>query len=146
MRIARLRTFFLAGLLIVLGLATATPSPAAPTKRLPLTQAAPDGLTRALARGELTPAQYALERAVSLFHPARVAARYGPLGRPNPRDATLILRDLAFRVRYLSGTDRARALALLARPTDSHARRSPTATAPPPRQRRSAAPTSASTT
>jgi len=119
MRNGRLQTCFLAGLLIAVGLATAAPSIGAPAKRAPLTQTGPDGLTRALARGELTPAQYALERAVSLFHPARVAARYGPLSRPNPRDATLILRDLAFRVRYLSGTDRARALALLARPTDS---------------------------
>lgn len=119
MRIGRLRTFFLAGLLIALGLATAAPSFGAPAKRAPLTEAGPDGLTRALARGELTPAEYALERADSLFHPLRVAARYGPLSRPNPRDATLILRDLAIRMQYLSGFDRARALALLARPTDS---------------------------
>jgi hypothetical protein len=119
MRNGRLQTFFLAGLLIAVGLATAAPSLGAPAKRVPLTQAGPDGLTRALARGELTPAEYALERADSLFHPLRVAARYGPLSRPNPRDATLILRDLAIRMRYLSGFDRERALALLARPTDS---------------------------
>ena len=120
MRIGRLQTFFLAGLLIAVGLATAAPSLGAPAKRAPLTQTGPDGLTRALARGELTPAEYALERAVSLFHPARVAARYGPLSRPNPRDATLILRDLALRVRYLdSPVDQARAAAILARPTDN---------------------------
>jgi hypothetical protein len=119
MRNGRLQTCFLAGLLIAVGLATAAPSLGAPAKRAPLTQTGPDGLTRALARGELTPAQYALERAVSLFHPARVAARYGPLSRPNPRDATLILRDLALRVRDLDNpVDRARAATILARPTD----------------------------
>jgi hypothetical protein len=120
MRSARLRTVFLAVLLIVLGLATAAPSLAAPKKQPPLTQTAPDALTRALARGELTPAVYALERAASLFHPQRVAARYGHIARPNPRDATLILRDLALRVRYLdSPADQARAAAILARPTDN---------------------------
>jgi hypothetical protein len=90
------------------------------SKPLPaLTQTSPDALTRALATGELTPAQYALERAESLFRPRRVAARYGSISRPNPHDATLILRDLAIRVRDLSGADRERALALLARPTDN---------------------------
>jgi len=120
MRSARLRTVFLAAFLVVLGLATASPSLASPAKPLPLTRTAPDSLTRALARGELTQAQYALERAASLFHPGRVAARYGPITRPNPRDATLILRDLALRVRYLdSPADQARAAAILARPTDN---------------------------
>jgi hypothetical protein len=120
MRIARFRTFFVATLLVVLGLAAASASLGAPGKPLPLTRSAPDGLTRALAHGELTQAQYALERATSLFHPARVAARYGPITRPNPHDATLILRDLALRVRYLeSPADQARAAAILARPTDN---------------------------
>jgi hypothetical protein len=119
MRSARLRTVFLAVFLVVLGLATASPSLASPAKRLPLTRTAPDSLTRALARGELTQAQYALERAASLFHPGRVAARYGPITRPNPRDATLILRDLVLRVGDLSGAGRQRAVAILARPTDS---------------------------
>jgi len=115
MRSARLRTVFLAAFLVVLGLATASPSLASPAKPLPLTRTAPDSLTRALARGELTQAQYALERAASLFHPGRVAARYGPITRPNPRDATLILRDLALRVRYLdSPADQARAAAGIA--------------------------------
>jgi hypothetical protein len=119
MRFARFRTILLATLLVVLGLATASPSLASPAKRLPLTRTAPDGLTRALARGELTPAQYALERAASLFHTGRVAARYGPVAQPNPRDATLILRDLVLHIGNLSGADRERALAILARPTDS---------------------------
>jgi len=119
MRFARLRTIFFVTLLVALGLATASPSLASPAKRLPLTRTAPDSLTRALATGELTPAQYALERAASLFHPGRVAARYGPVARPYPRDATLILRDLVLRIGNLSGADRQRALAILARPTDS---------------------------
>ena len=90
------------------------------SKPLPaLTQTSPDALTRALAAGELTQAQYALQRALSLFRPAQVAARYGEVKRPDPRVATLILRDLAIRVRYLSGADRRQALAILARPTDS---------------------------
>ncbi|HEX5470072.1 MAG TPA: MXAN_6640 family putative metalloprotease, partial [Gaiellaceae bacterium] len=71
-----------------------------------------------LAHGELTPARYALERALTLFRPARVAARYGEIRRPDPRSATLILRDLAVRVRDLSGADREQALAILARPTE----------------------------
>ena len=90
------------------------------SKPLPaLTQTSPDALTRALAAGELTQAQYALQRALSLFRPAQVAARYGEVKRPDPRAATLILRDLAIRVRYLSGADRRQALAILSRPTDS---------------------------
>ena len=89
-------------------------------KRLPaLTPTPRDSLTHALASGELTPAEYALERATALFHPVRVAARYGTVRPADPRAATLILRDLAIRVRYLSGADRQRALALLARPTDN---------------------------
>ena len=85
----------------------------------PLAKGPSDGLTRALARGEITPAKYALERALSLFHPAGVASRYAGVERPDPHAATLILRDLAIRLRQLSGAERDRALALLARPTDN---------------------------
>jgi hypothetical protein len=115
-----LRLFVLAAAFLVAfsGIA-ASPAFAHGSKSLPtLTPAAPDSLTRALGRGQLTQAQYALERAESLFRPARVAARYGPVSRPNPHDATMILRDLAIRLRYLSGSDRKRALGILARPTD----------------------------
>jgi hypothetical protein len=112
---------FTAVLLAAVSGAFAPSAFARPSKPLPpLTAVAPDSLTRALARGDLTEAQYALERAESVFRPARVAARYGPVSRPGPRDATLILRDLAIRVRHLSGADRRRALGILARPTDSH--------------------------
>jgi hypothetical protein len=119
-RITALRVLALAAVLLAALSAFAPSAFAKRSKPLPqLTAVAPDSLTRALARGDLTRAQYALERAESLFRPARVAARYGPVSRPNPRAATLILRDLAIRVRYLSGADRRRALAILARPTDS---------------------------
>jgi len=111
----------LAVLALAAGLAAFAPAAFAQgdAKPLPaLAQTPRDSLTRALAAGELTEAQYALERAESLFHPVRVAARYGAVSRAHPRDATVIMRDLAIRVRFLSGTDRNRALSLLARPTD----------------------------
>src|SRR5512144_1518815 len=69
----------------------------------------PDGLSRALASGRLTPAREALLRAEALFHRARVAARYGSVARPGPHDATLILRDLVARAGALSAADQARA-------------------------------------
>jgi len=80
-----------------------------------------DGLTRALAAGRIDRATYALERAVSLFHPAQVAARYGSVQRPGPREATLVLRDLKLRIGQLSPAERRTAEALLARPTKDHA-------------------------
>jgi len=79
----------------------------------------PDGLTRALERGGLTEAQYALERASSLFGSTR--SRFGTVRPSDPRIATLMLRDLAVRVQALDGAQRARALAILARPDDGAA-------------------------
>jgi hypothetical protein len=61
-----------------------------------------------------------LERALSLFHPGLVEARFGAISRPNPRDATMILRDLFIRKRGLSGRDLREANTLFARPSDSH--------------------------
>ena len=88
------------------------PSLGAPRPReLLLTQSGGrTALTRALARGELTPcASTPLERAVSLFHlRARVAARYGPpdAGRtPRDADAHPPARDLALRVRFVDQWD-----------------------------------------
>jgi len=119
-RITALRVFFATAALVaaISGVAASSAFAQGPKSLPALTAVAPDSLTRALARGELTQAQYALERAESLFHPVRVSARYGTVSRPNPHDATMILRDLAIRVRYLSGSDRARAVGILARPTD----------------------------
>ena len=79
-----------------------------------------DGLSRALAAGRLTEAQYALERASSLFDLRGVARRFaGDVTRPEPHLATMIMRDVAVRLRELTGTDRQRALDLLARPDDT---------------------------
>jgi hypothetical protein len=89
------------------------------TRTLPaLTGVKTDALTRALASGELSEAEYALERAKSLFRLKSVRDRFGAVARPSGRDATLLLRDLALRVRDLSGDDRTAAEALLARPDD----------------------------
>lgn len=76
-----------------------------------------DALTRALDRGKLSEAEYALERARSLFVPEQVRARYGRIARPDPRGATMILRDLAIRQSELEADDLAAARAILARPT-----------------------------
>jgi Family of unknown function (DUF6055) len=78
----------------------------------------PDGLSRALASGRISPANEALLRAQALFHPAGVAAAYGPVARTGG-DATMILRDLAVRLDGLSPGDRRTAHAILARPSDS---------------------------
>jgi hypothetical protein len=89
--------------------------------RKPLPRLAPagsDALTRALRTGAITPAHYELERAASLFDLDGVRARYGDVRRPDPRSATMILRDLAIRESGLSGGALRRARALLARPTD----------------------------
>jgi hypothetical protein len=101
-------------------LLTTSPAEAAGhSKRLPtLTPVAPDALSRALERGELSEAQYALERARSLFRLGAVRRQFGAVARPQPRDATPILRDLLARLRVLSPADRVAAKALLARPTD----------------------------
>jgi hypothetical protein len=77
-----------------------------------------DALDRALAGGRLTPAQYALERARSLFALEAVRAKYGDVAKPGPHAATLILRDLVVALPRLSDEARRSAEALLARPTD----------------------------
>jgi hypothetical protein len=81
----------------------------------PLSPGPQDALTRALERGSIGQAQYALRRAESLFHPA-AASRGGAIGSGSV-DATMVLRDLALRVNLLSPSDRREALSLLARPT-----------------------------
>jgi hypothetical protein len=78
--------------------------------------AAADGLARALEAGQLTEAEYALERAESLFRLSAVRARYGDVERPDPHEATLIMRDLAAHLSELPAGGRARANDFLARP------------------------------
>ena len=84
-----------------------------------LTSVPADALTRALDGGELTDAEYALERAKSLFRLPSVRSQFGEVARPHGRDATLILRDLAVRATELTGDERTAAEAILARPDDS---------------------------
>jgi hypothetical protein len=105
---------------VVCALVAVAPSVAAPAKRPPpFTPVAHDALTRALERGELTEAQYALERARSLFSLGAVRREFGDVAKPGPRQATPFLRDLAARLTDLSGADRASARAILSRPTDN---------------------------
>ena len=78
----------------------------------------PDGLSTALSRGKIDRAEYALERASSLFDLKGTRGRFGGVERPDPHDATLFLRDLVLHKDELSGADRRRANRILARPTD----------------------------
>jgi hypothetical protein len=94
-------------------------APAAADEQKPLpppVPAADDALTDALEDGELTEAEYALERARSLFQLGQVRREFGDVERAGARDATLILRDLAVRLRALPRAERAAARRLLARP------------------------------
>lgn len=91
-------------------------------KGLPALAPAPrDALTRALESSRLSEAEYALERALSLFRLGEARARFGDVARAEPRSATLILRDLAARASDLDPADRRTAARLLARPTDGAA-------------------------
>ena len=75
-----------------------------------------DALDDARAAGGLTEEAYAFERARSLFALEDVRADHGAVERPDGRAATLLLRDLRAVLPRLRGSDRAVALALLARP------------------------------
>jgi hypothetical protein len=109
-----------AALLVVFAaLAWTGTAAAAPAKPLPaVAPAANDALTRAAARGDLTQAQYSLQRARSLFDLRAVRARFGEVARPDPHAATMILRDLAVRLADLSPAERKQARGLLARPDE----------------------------
>ncbi len=101
-------------------LAAAGPAAAAPRHLPALRPAGNDGLARALRTGELTKAEYALERVRSLSQPARARQLFGDVDEAGPRDATELLRDLAARLDQLSPSQRALARRLLARPTSAH--------------------------
>ena len=77
---------------------------------------ADDDLSAALETGELSEAEYTLERARSVFQLTRVRQEFGDVARPSANDATLILRDLAARVDDLGGSEQATAERILARP------------------------------
>jgi hypothetical protein len=97
----------------------AVAGPAAAAKPLPRpVPVANDALARALARGDVSPAVYTLERARSLFRLGAVRKEFGDVARPDPHAATLILRDLALRLEDLPPAERAQARRLLARPSD----------------------------
>ena len=82
----------------------------------PPVSVADDDLTTALETGELTEAEYSLERARSLFRLGQVRREFGDVARASAHDATLILRDLAARVDDLAGAEEAVAERILARP------------------------------
>jgi hypothetical protein len=99
-------------------LLAAGPAAAASRQPLPaLTPAGHDALSRALSHGRLTEAEYALERARSLFDLVGTRREFGDVDRPSPRSATLILRDLIARFHSLSAADRTAARGILGRPT-----------------------------
>jgi hypothetical protein len=99
--------------------AAAAQTPVQPARELPELAPAPDdALSRALHTGAVSDAEYALERALSLFTPRAVNRRFGEVAWIEPRAATALLRDLAVRRDLLGPADRATADALLSRPTD----------------------------
>ncbi|HSK16077.1 MAG TPA: MXAN_6640 family putative metalloprotease [Gaiellaceae bacterium] len=116
-----MRALGLAACAAVLFAALAGTASAQGKRPLPALAPAPaDGLTRALEANRLTEAEYALQRARSLFDLAKVRRSFGAVERPGLRDATAILRDLALRQHELAGFDRTLARALLARPDDGN--------------------------
>lgn len=84
----------------------------------PLSFLPKDALTKALRRGEITSATYALERVKALFDSAEVSARYGHVVRSSKLEPTLLMRDLALRLEQLSPSERRSARRILARPDD----------------------------
>jgi len=114
---ARSRLLLLASVAAVAVLAFA--GSAAASERSLAASAPNDTLSRALASGQITGAQYALQRALAILAPRLVNPRYSSAtAHADPREATMALRDLAVRVGSLSRSDRRLAMRLLARPTD----------------------------
>jgi len=71
-------------------------------------------------RAALPRPEVALERALAIFRPHLADPAHRRQGKLDPRGATVVLRDLAGSIRYLSPADRRIAQAILARPTDGH--------------------------
>jgi hypothetical protein len=76
-----------------------------------------DPIGRALVAGEISEAEYAYERALALVRPERARRLFGTRLKPDPREGTPIMRDLAARLGDLPPAKRAVATRLLARPT-----------------------------
>lgn len=72
-------------------------------------------------RAALPPAEAALQRALAIFRPELAEPRYrrAVATRPDPRGATMVLRDLVGRLNELSPADQRLARSILARPTDT---------------------------
>src|SRR5687768_7772562 len=114
---ARSRSLLLA--LLAIAVLAFAGSAAAANERSLAAKAPSDALSRALASGQITGAQYSLQRALAILAPRLVDARYASAAaKANQRDATMALRDLAARVESLSRSDRRLAMMLLARPSD----------------------------
>ena len=114
---ARSRSLLLA--LLAIAVLAFAGSAAAANERSLAAGAPNDTLSRALASGQITEAQYSLQRALAILAPRLADARYGSaVAHADPREATMALRDLAARVGSLSKGDRRLAMTLLARPTD----------------------------
>ncbi len=79
-----------------------------------------DALGRALANGEITPAQHALERARAIFNRAEVESRYGEVAPADPREATDTLRTLALSLSRLSPSEKKTAQQVLGRPSGGY--------------------------
>lgn len=77
-----------------------------------------DDLSTALERGRISEPRYALARARSIYRLSAVRARYGSVVNPDPRDSSMILRDLNARLHQMPTKLRESSLAILARPTD----------------------------
>jgi hypothetical protein len=107
------------------------PAEATPKPLAPLAPAENDALTLALESGELTEAEYALERARSLFRLNAVRSEFGDVERADGHDATLVLRDLTVRLRALAAEERAEARSLVARPAGGEVEVGNGWTAPP---------------
>ena len=105
--------------LVCAGIATGSAAAAPPVSEPPPLPPGDDGIALALETGEISEAEYALERVRSVVEPIRAELLFGEVDAPQPREATIVLRDLAARIGQLSPAQRAVANRLLARPTSS---------------------------
>lgn len=91
------------------------------TKKVAPAHVKADSLTHALRSDRITENRYVLERARSLFHLGAVRSRFGSVAKPDPRDASMLLRDVFARYSSMSAAERGEADILLARPTQGSA-------------------------